>query len=38
MELLAWELRQHNAVTWELQSNDHLVPPDYSFDDINDMQ
>ena len=34
MEVLAWELRLTDAVTWELQS---LGSHDYSFDDINVM-
>ena len=34
MELLAWELRRPNAVTWGLLI---IGPPDYSFDDINTM-
>ena len=32
-QLIAWELKRPNAVTWELQL---FGPPDYSFDDIND--
>ena len=32
MELLAWELRRPNAVTWGLLK---IGPPNNSFDDIN---
>ena len=37
MELLAWELRQPDFLTWEVGNCNHSVPPGYSFDDMKDM-